>query len=143
MSPTPFLDSLRSESLVTTKLYSYAPYTDAATRSLFTGRNCLDDYGYFFRTNTSPINHYKAFHDLGYETYDFNYPFYIIGDKQNENIDHRCYNSSFYFPSEWGGVYKYYSGIYKKEYDIILHLYLFILKNLNKQIIKDVPFIFQ
>ena len=33
--------------------------------------------------------------------------------------------------------------IYKKEYDIILHLYLFILKNLNKQIIKDVPFIFQ
>ena len=93
VSPTPFLDSLRSESLVTTKLYSYAPYTDAATRSLFTGRNCLDDYGYFFRTNTSPINHYKAFHDLGYETYDFNYPFYIIGDKQNENIDHRCYNS--------------------------------------------------
>lgn len=74
VSPTPFLDSLRSESLVTTKLYSYAPYTDAATRSLFTGRNCLDDYGYFFRTNTSPINHYKAFHDLGYETYDFNYP---------------------------------------------------------------------
>lgn len=82
VSPTPFLDSLRSESLVTTKLYSYAPYTDAATRSLFTGRNCLDDYGYFFRTNTSPINHYKAFHDLGYETYDFNYPFYIIGDKR-------------------------------------------------------------
>ena len=35
VSPTPFLDSLRSESLVTTKLYSYAPYTDAATRSLF------------------------------------------------------------------------------------------------------------
>lgn len=34
VSPTPFLDSLRSESLVTTKLYSYAPYTDAATRSL-------------------------------------------------------------------------------------------------------------
>ena len=41
VSPTPFLDSLRSESLVTTKLYSYAPYTDAATRSLFTGRNCI------------------------------------------------------------------------------------------------------
>lgn len=115
VSPTPFLDSLRSESLVTTKLYSYAPYTDAATRSLFTGRNCLDDYGYFFRTNTSPINHYKAFHDLGYETYDFNYPFYIIGDKQNENIDHRCYNSSFYFPSEWGGVYKYYSEISRER----------------------------
>ena len=111
VSPTPFLDSLRDESIVTTNLYSHAPYTDAATRSLFTGRNCLDDYGYFFRTNTSPINHYKAFHDQGYETYDFNYPFYILGDKQNENIDHRYYNSSFFFPSEWGGMYKYYSEI--------------------------------
>lgn len=115
VSPTPFLDSLKSESLITTNLYSHAPYTDAATRSLFTGRNCLDDYGYFFRTNTSPINHYKAFHDLGYETYDFNYPFYIIGNEQNSYIDHRCYNSSFYFPSEWGGVYKYYSEILKER----------------------------
>ena len=115
VSATPFLDSLKSESLVTTKLYSQAPYTDAATRSLFTGRDCLDDYGYFFRTNTSPINHYKAFHDLGYETYDFNYPFYIIGDEQNSYIDHHCYNSSFYFPSEWGGVYKYYSEILKER----------------------------
>ena len=41
VSPTPFLDSLRSESLVTTKLYSYAPYTDAATRSLFYGEIVL------------------------------------------------------------------------------------------------------
>lgn len=115
VSPTPFLDSLKDESITTTNLYSHAPYTDAATRSLFTGRNCLDDYGYFFRTNTSPINHYKAFHDQGYETYDFNYPFYIIGDKQNENIDHRCYNSSFFFPSEWGGVFKYYSELVKER----------------------------
>lgn len=115
VSPTPFLDSLKSESLITTNLYSQAPYTDAATRSLFTGRNCLDDFGYFFRTNTSPITHYKAFHDLGYETYDFNYPFCIIGDEQNRYIDHRYYNSSFYFPSEWGGVYKYYSEIIKQR----------------------------
>lgn len=115
VSPTPFLDSLKPESLITTNLYSQAPYTDAATRSLFTGRNCLDDFGYFFRTNTSPITHYKAFHDLGFETYDFNYPFYIIDDEQNRYIDHRYYNSSFYFPSEWGGVYKYYSEIIKER----------------------------
>ena len=52
VSPTPFLDSLKREGLVANKLYSHGPYTDAATRSLFTGRNCLDDYGYYFKLNT-------------------------------------------------------------------------------------------
>ena len=75
VSPTPFIDSLKQEGLVANKLYSHGPYTDAATRSLFTGRNCLDDYGYYFKLNTSPITHYKLFHDAGYETYDFHYPY--------------------------------------------------------------------
>lgn len=47
ISPTPFLDSLKGESITTTNLYSHGPYTDAATHSLFTGRDCLDDFGYF------------------------------------------------------------------------------------------------
>lgn len=85
VSPTPFLDSLKEESITTTKLYSHGPYTDAATHSLFTGRDCLDDFSYYFKLNTAPIHHYIAFHDAGYETYDFNYAYYIIG-KDIENI---------------------------------------------------------
>ena len=42
VSPTPFLDSLKKESVTASKLYSHGPYTDAAKTSLFTGRNCLD-----------------------------------------------------------------------------------------------------
>jgi len=115
VSPTPFLDSLKNESLVANKLYSHGPYTDAATRSLFTGRNCLDDYGYYFKLNTSPINHYKLFHDAGYETYDFHYPYYIKGNKINESIDHRIYSGGFEFASEWGGLYYYYHDIVKER----------------------------
>lgn len=115
VSPTPFLDSLKSEGLVANKLYSHGPYTDAATRSLFTGRNCLDDYGYFFKLNTSPINHYKLFHEAGYETYDFHYPYYIKGNKVNESIDHRIYIGGFEYASEWGGLYYYYSDIIKER----------------------------
>lgn len=115
ISATPFLDSLKKEGLVANKLYSHGPYTDAATRSLFTGRNCLDDYGYYFKLNTSPINHYKLFHDAGYETYDFHYPYYIKGDKVNESIDHRIYIGGFEFASEWGGIYYYYHDILKER----------------------------
>lgn len=45
-SPTPFVDSLVSESITASRMYSPGPFTDAATRSLFTGRDCLDDYSY-------------------------------------------------------------------------------------------------
>lgn len=115
ISPTPFLDSLKNESITATKLYSHAPYTDAATRSLFTGRNCLDDFGYYFRCNSSPITHWKAFHNLGYETYNFHYAFYVIGDKLNESIDHNIYTSSFIYESEWGGMFKYYTELVRQR----------------------------
>lgn len=115
VSPTPFLDSLKNESITTTNLYSHGPYTDAATRSLFTGRNCLDDFGYYFKLNTSPITHYKAFHDAGYETYDFDYPYYMIGSEMKKYIDHSIYSSGFIYGSEWGGIFYFYHDIIKKR----------------------------
>lgn len=115
VSPTPFLDSLKKEGLVANKMYSHGPYTDAATRSLLTGRNCLDDFGYFFKLNSSPITHYKLFHDAGYETYDIHYPFYIKGDEISSYIDHRYYLSGFAWGSEWGGLFYYYSDVIKSR----------------------------
>ena len=115
VSPTPFLDSLKNESITATKLYSHGPYTDAATHSLFTGRDCLDDFGYYFKLNTAPIHHYKVFHDAGYETYDFNYPFYIIGDGIARYIDHTIFSSGFIYRSEWGGIFSYYHDIIKER----------------------------
>lgn len=115
VSPTPFLDSLKKEGLMANKLYSHGPYTDAATRSLFTGRNTLDDYGYFFKLNTSPVNHFKLFHDAGYETYNIHYPYYIHDDALNQSIDHTYYTQGFIFSSEWGGWYKYYYDLSKEQ----------------------------
>ena len=115
VSPTPFLDSLKSESITTTNLYSHGPYTDAATHSLFTGRDCLDDFGYYFKLNTAPIHHYKAFHDAGYETYDFDYPYYIIGNDVAKYIDHEIHSTGFIYGSEWGGIFSYYHDIIKER----------------------------
>ena len=67
ISPTPFMDSLKRESITASNLYSHGPYTDAATKSLYTGTNCLDDFGYYFRLNTAKSNHFKVFHQsIGY-----------------------------------------------------------------------------
>lgn len=108
VSVTPFLDSLRSESITASKLYSQGPYTDAATKSLYTGRDCLDDFAYYSKLNSSPTNHFKVFHENGYETYGFYYPYYMIGSGIKKYIDHSYYTSKFAFVSEWGGIFYYY-----------------------------------
>ena len=113
VSPTPFLDSLKKESVTATRLYSHGPYTDAATRSLYTGRRCLDDFSYYFKLNTSPTHHYKVFHDNGYETYGLYYPYYMVGKEMRKSIDHTYYTAGFIFGSEWGGCFYYYADIIK------------------------------
>jgi len=113
VSPTPFLDSLKKESVTATKMYSHGPYTDAATRSLYTGRRCLDDFAYYFKVNTSPTNHYKVFHDNGYDTYGLYYPYYMVGAGMKQYIDHTYYTAGFIFGSEWGGCFYYYADLIK------------------------------
>ena len=115
VSVTPFLDSLAGECITASKLYSQGPYTDAATKSLYTGRNCLDDFAYYSKLNSSPTNHFKVFHDNGYETYGFYYPYYMIGSGLKKYIDHSYYTSKFAFVSEWGGIFYYYVETIKKR----------------------------
>lgn len=127
ISPTPFLDSLKDESITASKLYSHGPYTEAAKRSLFTGRNCMDDFGYYFKFNSSPMTDFKLFHDAGYETYGFYYPFFMMGHNVKKYIDHSIYTSGFVFGSEWGVLFDYYYNEVKKrklndnEYLLIRH----------------------
>ena len=101
VSATPFLDSLKEESITAINMYSHAPFTDAATRSLYSGRNTLDDYSFFFKLNSSPSNHFKSFHENGYETYGIYYPYYMYGKDIQQYIDHSYYSSHFIFMSEW------------------------------------------
>lgn len=101
VSATPFLDSLKNESIVATKMYSHAPFTDAATKSLYSGRNTLDDYSFFLKLNSSPTNHFKSFHDSGYETFGIYYPYYMYGNKIQECIDYSVFTGHFTFQSEW------------------------------------------
>lgn len=115
VSPTPFLDSLKKEAITASKLYSHGPYTDAAKTSLLTGRNCLDDFAYYFRENSSPSSDLKLFHDNGYETYCFHYPFWIYGNKMRNYIDHLIYTAGFVYGSEWGGMFGHYVEVAKKR----------------------------
>lgn len=143
-NPMPFISSLKDESVTASKMYSHGPYTDAAIRSLFTGRNCLDDFGYYFRLNTSPINDFMLFHEAGYETYGFYYPFIMYGEKIKKYIDHTYFTSGFIFGSEWGGSFKFYCDknkekplnsieklLLKRRFDLFFEVFLSYLKEIK------------
>ncbi len=142
ISPTPFCDSLKRESLTASKLYSHAPFTDGATRSLYTGRNTLDDYSFFFKLNSSPINHFQLFHDQGYETYGFYYAYYMYGKKIRESIDHSFYTGDMIFMSEWH-TFSFFATILQKrelkEYEMnLLKLRMDLMFEVWKQLYNDV-----
>ena len=156
VSPTPFIDSLKGESLTASKLYSHAPFTDGATRSLYTGRNTLDDYSFFLKLNSSPINHFQLFHEQGYETYGFYYAYYMYGKKIRESIDHTFYTGDMIFMSEWH-TFSFFANILNNRdlteyeikllmarmelmFDVWMQFYLDVIENPSTIILIKEPF---
>lgn len=114
-SSTPFLDKLINEGCFAPNIYSYGPYTDAATKGLYCGVPTLDDYGYYYQLNESAENHYKIFKQNGYETYGFYYPYYINGPKIYDYVDHTVFLSGMVYSSIWHGKFDYYAKLLKER----------------------------
>jgi len=108
-SSTPFIDSMIKEGIFTPNVYSYGPYTDAATKGLYCGAPSLKNYGYYYGLNSSECYHFRTFFENGYETYGFYYPYYLVGAKVRKYIDHTIYTGGFEYPAIWMGKYEYYA----------------------------------
>ena len=126
VSCTPFIDTLIEKGFFAPNVYSFGPYTDAATKGLYSGKPTLSDYGYYYGIASSDDNHFKTFKLNGYETYGLYYPYYLVSSKHEKYIDHSIYTSGFLYDSVWNGKYEYYSNIQKVreltdlEYDILI-----------------------
>ena len=153
-SSTPFIDTLLKDSIYTPNMYSFGPYTNAATKGLYCSVPTLEDYGYYFGINASEYNPYRLFKENGYETYGFYYPYYLISNKTKRHIDHSVYTSGFSFGSMWKGNFEYYQLIKKQrplnaaEYEILrrflamvfdlwLEFYDSILNNAEARLLLD------
>jgi len=126
ISSTPFIDTLLEKSVFAPNIYSYGPYTDAASKGLYCANRTLDDYGYFFGLVSSDYNHFKLFKENGYETYGVYYPYYLLPSKIEKDIDHSLYTSGFKYTSVWGGKFEYYAKqkknreLTQQEYNLLI-----------------------
>lgn len=113
ISSTPFIDSLKESAVYAPNVYSYGPYTDAASKALYCANKALDDYGYFFGLSSSEYNHFRLFYENGYETFGLYYPYYLLPSSVEKYIDHSIYTGGFKYTSVWGGKFEYYAKIKK------------------------------
>lgn len=98
---TPFLDSIRNECIFATNVYAQGPFTEAGTKGLLTGRDTLDEEGYFLRYHKAKTFITNVFKDAGFETYSLIYPTCLYSDWIFEKLDHILYTSGMLFHVFW------------------------------------------
>lgn len=115
VSITPFLDKIRSESIVATNLYSQGPFTEAGTKGLLTATDTLDDEGYYLRYDKSKLFLTGIFHDLGYESYSLIYPTCLYSKWILDKLDGIYYTSGLMFDVFWSQKLAHYAELRKLD----------------------------
>ncbi|MEG1142255.1 MAG: sulfatase-like hydrolase/transferase, partial [Clostridia bacterium] len=109
----PFLYNFKNKCLYANNLFSEGPYTEAGIKSLLTGKNTLENNGYFLRLGNEKSNVFEYFKDAGYQ---INASF-MADDMYSNSIiskmDHFYFTSSMHFSTFWNRRFELYSEIIK------------------------------
>lgn len=113
-TPMPFLNKLRSEGLDFTKMYSEAPYTEAALVSLLCGIDTLKKGGYAKKLYGKETI-METFQKNGYETFCNCVQPLVFPSYSYQGLDEEYYNIAYDFETLWSYRLEFYSNLYKKE----------------------------
>ncbi len=110
----PFMNSLRKESVSGDKMYSEAPYTEAALMALLGSVDTMDNGGYMERMkNTKGV--LEVFKENGYKVFFSNYYPSIYPSQMVKGFDERKYIEGFQFAHIWEYRFKYFAPLYKQD----------------------------
>ena len=107
----PFLNSIRKKSISGDKMYSEAPYTEAALMSLLASVDTMDNGGYMEKFKNIDIFS-KYFKENGYKTFFNNYYPSICPSYMVKDFDEMLYIEGFQFMHIWDYRFKYFSKLY-------------------------------
>lgn len=111
----PFLNKLASENFIATKMYSEAPYTEAAVGGLMAGQHTLDYGGYLRGFNDSPINIFEVFKRNGYKVYNSSNTPHMHTDIWTRGVDDNFYHGTPDSNAIKSYRLDYYADLYKKN----------------------------
>lgn len=111
-----FLTDFEKKCITATNMYSQAPYTEAASMSLYCGQRTMDKGGYLEKFNKCPTNMFEIFRNEGYEVFFNGYQPHIFPSNLTRGINHCYYNGGFDFKNGfWYYRLKHYREVYIKD----------------------------
>lgn len=123
----PFLNELRNKSISGDKMYSEAPYTEAALMALLGSIDTMDNGGYMerFKNSKCVLEYFK---DNGYKTFFNNYYPSIYPSYMVKGYDEKKYIEGFQYSHIWEYRLKYFSEVYlngeitEAEYNMLINM---------------------
>ncbi len=122
--PMPFLHSLINKGIKIDKMFSEAPYTEAALVSLLCGDNTLDKTGHMKR-NYNHKSILKIFEENDYEIFSNTYWPSTYPSGHLHEFENRYYDFAFMFKQAWNYRLKYFSEIEnltKEEKELVVDI---------------------
>lgn len=110
----PFLNNLRKKSISGDKMYSEAPYTEAALMCLLGSIDTMDNGGYLERFKNKKCV-LEEFQKNGYKVFYNNYYPSIYPSYMATGYDEKKYIEGFQFSHIWSYRLEYYSKIFEKS----------------------------
>lgn len=130
---TPYLYYLKKQSYVYNKMYSQAPYTEAALMAFYTGKPTMSNGGYMLNFKKSKT-FIDELNEKGYKIYKNNYP-HIYPSSLRRGCTSNIYSTSFDMQALWSYRLSYFSSLYDEgrlnndDFKIVEEL---IVDNLNE-----------
>lgn len=111
----PFLNRLKEDGVSFENMYSQAPYTEAATMSIYCGQDVLNNGGYIRRFKDAPKTVFEAFREKGYTTYYNYFQPQCYPSSLRRGIDFPFYDVGFDLNALWSYRLYYYADLLKKN----------------------------
>lgn len=109
-SPTPFLDTLKEKSYFCERMYSQAPYTEAALIATMCGYDTLSRGGYLKRYKNAEQTLFELFQQAGYQVYSQMWP-HFHPSSSLRGIDF-LHLRPFSFMALWAYRFEYYIELF-------------------------------
>ncbi len=110
----PFLLELAEHGTSYEKMYSQAPYTEAAAQALYCGQKTLDRGGHMYRFRNAEKTVFEAMKELGYKTYCSNLLLQLFPSSAMRGVDDYRYNSGYEMDGLWSYRLCYYRDLLSK-----------------------------
>lgn len=111
-----FINKISDQGISFTKMYSQAPYTEAASQAMYCGQKTLANGGHMFRFKNAEWTIFEKAKQHGMKTFYSNVLLQLHTSSTKRGVDFYHYNNGFELDGLWNYRLSYYKDLYDKGF---------------------------